>query len=410
MTTVWRDRSLAGLLTAELVSLTGSAMTYVALPWFVAVTTHSAARTSWVLAAEMAPMAIFGIPAGSLVARLGAKRTMLLCDFARAPLLTVIPILWWTGHLRFAWVLAATFAVGAFSAPYFTSSRLVVPEVAGEDERAVAGVNAILSGANQLTQIAGPVLAGVLIAATQPAVVLCIDAGTYAFSFLTILGAVRVGKRVEQTGESRGVLAGLRFLVRDPLLGPLLVAACALNFVATGVVIGVQWLAVSSYHENAHALGFLFGALGVGALAGALAAQTLTQKVQLEKLSAAAILAMPLPLFLLGISMPWAAAVAVLALFGFFLPLVNAPIIGILTVRTPAALRPKVMSAVMTVATLAGPLGFLAAGQLLHRLAVTTVFLLVAGGLLACGVAFAGVLLRRREAPPAPGPSVPEPA
>jgi hypothetical protein len=36
-----RNRSLAAVLVAELVSLTGSAMTYVALPWFVLVTTGS---------------------------------------------------------------------------------------------------------------------------------------------------------------------------------------------------------------------------------------------------------------------------------------------------------------------------------------------------------------------------------
>jgi MFS family permease len=406
--TIWRDRSLLGLVAAELVSLTGSSMTFVALPWFVFVTTGSAARTGWVLAAEMAPMAIFGIPAGSLVARLGAKRTMLLCDAARAPLMTTIPVLYWTHHLSFAAVLAATFAVGCFSAPYFTSSRLVVPEVAGEDERAVAGVSAILAGANQLTQIAGPVLAGLLIAATTPAAVLCVDGGTYAFSFLIILAAVRVGGRVEPTEASRGLLAGLRFLAGDSLLGPLLLAACAINFVAQGLIIGVQGLAYVSYDRNAHALGFLFGGFGAGALLGALAAQQLTRRIALTKLSALAILGMPWPIFLLGISMPWPAAAVVIAAFGFFTPLTNAPIVGILTVRTPPALRPKVMSAVMTVATLAGPLGFVAAGQLLERVAVTTLFLVVAAGLLAAALVFAGVLLRNGDAPPAP--SVPEPA
>lgn len=398
---IWRNRSLLGLLAAELVSLTGTAMTFVALPWFVAVTTGSAARMGWVLAAEMAPVAVFGIPAGTVIARLGAKRTMILCDAARAPLMTVIPVLWWTGHLSFAALLAATFAVGSFSAPYFTSSRLVLPEVAGEDEGAVAGLGAALSGANQLTQIAGPVLAGVLIAATSPAVALCVDAGTYAFSFLTIGLVVRAGRRVEQTEQSRGVLAGLRFLMRDPLLGPMLVVACAINFVAQGMIVGVQWLAYSSYHENAHAVGVLFSGFGAGALVGALAAQQLTQKVDLPWLSALAIVGMPLPLFLLVVAMPWPAATVVLAAVGFFLPIVNAPVLGMLTVRTPPDLRPKAMTAVMTVATLAGPFGFLAAGESLRWISVGALFLVVASGLLALGVVFAGVVRRngRSEAP-----------
>lgn len=405
---IWRDRSLLGLLTAELVSLTGSAMTFVALPWFVAVTTGSAAKMGWVLAAEMAPVAILGIPAGSVIARLGAKRTMLVCDAARAPLMTAIPVLHWTGHLSFPAMLAATFAIGSFAAPYFSSSRLVIPEVAGEDERAVAGVGAILGGASQLTQIVGPVLAGVLIAATSPAVVLCVDAGTYAVSFLTIGLVVRAGRRVAQTGRSRGMLAGLRFLLGDGLLGPMLLAACAINFVAQGLIIGVQWLVIGRYDQNAHVLGFLFGGFGVGALAGAVVAQQLTQKVELVKLCAIGVVALPLPIFLLATGLPWQAAMIVIGGIGFFQPIVNAPILGILTVRTPAALRPKVMTAVMTVASLAGPFGFVAASQALQRwISVETLFLVVAVALLAGGLVFAHVLLRHGRSA---DPSVPVPA
>jgi MFS family permease len=404
---IWRDRSLVGLLTAELVSLTGSAMTFVALPWFVAVTTGSAAKMGWVLAAEIAPVAVFGIPAGTLIARLGAKRTMLVCDAARAPLMMIIPILDWTGHLTFPAMLGATFAVGCFAAPYFSSSRLVIPEVAGEDERAVASVGAILAGATQVTLIVGPVLAGVLIAATSPATVLCVDAATYAFSFLTIALLVRVGRRVEQTPQSRGVLAGLRFLLGDGLLGPMLIAACAINFVAQGLIIGVQWLAYDSYDRSAHVLGLIFGGFGVGALAGALVAQQLTQKVELTKLSALGVVCLPLPIFLLATPVPWQAAVVVAGAIGFFQPLTNAPIVGILTIRTPPDLRPKVMAAVMTVASLAGPLGFLAAGEALRWISVQTLFLVVAAALLTGGLVFARILLRKGRTP---APTVPVPA
>lgn len=389
-----RDRSLLGLVAAELVSLTGSAMTFVALPWFVLATTGSTAKMGWVLAAEMLPVAIFGIPAGTLIARLGGKRTMLLSDAARGPLLLVIPILHHSGHLSFAALLGTTFAIGVFAAPYFASSRLVVPEVAGEDEQAVASVNAVLSGANQITQLAGPVLAGLLIAATSPATVLVVDGCTYVFSFLTIALVVRAGKRVEATDRSKGVLAGLRFLMADSLLGPLMIAACVINFVAQGIVLGVQWLAYSRFDADAHVLGFLFGAFGVGALLGAIVAQQATQKVDLLKLAAVAIVAMPLPLFLLAPSLPWGAAMVVVAGFAFFTPLVNAPVIGMLTVRTPAELRPKVMTAVMTVATMAGPFGFIAAGYALRHVALGPFFVALSSLLALGGLGMAAILLR----------------
>ena len=393
-----RNRSLLGLVSAELVSLTGSAMTFVALPWFVLATTGSTAKMGWVLAAEMLPIAIFGIPAGTLIAKIGAKKTMLISDAARGPLLLVIPILHHSGHLSFGALLATTFAIGVFAAPYYASSRLIVPEVAGEDEHAVASVNAVLSGAGQLTQLVGPVLAGVLIAATTPATVLVVDGCTYVFSFVVISTVVRAGRRVEATERSRGVLAGVKFLMHDSLLGPILIAACVINFVAQGIILGIQGIAYFRYDADAHVLGYLFGAFGVGALLGAIAAQRLAASADLLKLAAFAIVAMPLPLFLLSVSMPWALAIVVVGTFAFFSPLVNAPILGVLTVRTPQELRPKVMTAVMTVATIAGPLGFLAAGFALRYVSLSTLFLVLPALLTLGGLVFAAVLLRQRAA------------
>lgn len=392
-----KNRSLIGLVSAELVSLTGSSMTFVALPFFVLVTTGSTAKMGWVLAAEMLPIAIFGIPAGTVIAKLGAKKTMLISDAARGPLMLVIPILHHYGDLSFPALLGTTFAIGIFAAPYFASSRLIVPEVAGEDEQAVASVNAVLSGANQVTQLAGPVLAGVLIGLFTPGTVLVVDGCTYIFSFLVILIVVRAGKRVEAAAQQKGVFAGLKFLLGDSLLGPMVIAACVINFVAQGIVLGVQAIDYFRYNASGHVVGILFAGFGIGALAGAIVAQQLTQKVPLLKLAAVAIVAMPLPLFLLSPTTPWPVATLIIAGFAFFTPLVNAPVIGILTVRTPAELRPKVMTAVMTVATMAGPFGFIAAGYLLRHVSLGSFFIGLPALLMLGGLAFAGVLLRQQR-------------
>jgi MFS family permease len=397
---MYGNRSLLGLVTAELVSLTGSAMTFVALPWFVLATTGSTAKMGWVLAAEMLPIAIFGIPAGTVISKLGGKKTMLISDAARGPLMLVIPILHSTGHLSFAALLATTFAIGVFAAPYMASSRLIIPEVTGEDEQAVASVGAVLSGANQLTQLAGPVIAGLLIAATTPSTVLVVDGCTYLFSFLVILTVVRAGKRVEAAARQKGLFSGVKFLLADSLLGPIAIAACAINFVAQGIVLGVQGIAYFRYDANAHVLGYLFAGFGVGALAGAIVAQQAAQKVPLLKLAAVGIVALPLPLFLLSPTTSWPVAVLILAAFAFFVPLVNAPVVGILTIRTPAELRPKVLTAFMTLATMAGPFGFIAAGYALRHATLGSFFIVLPALLTLGGLFFAAVLLRHRDDAP----------
>ena len=68
-------------------------MTFLALPWFVLETTGSPTRMNIVLAVEMLPVALLGIPSGTVVTRLGARNTMLVGDLCRAPILLSIPVL-----------------------------------------------------------------------------------------------------------------------------------------------------------------------------------------------------------------------------------------------------------------------------------------------------------------------------
>jgi MFS family permease len=107
-----RQRSLVALLSAEVISTTGAQMTWLALPWFVIITTHSATQTTYVVAGEVIGLALLGLPGGRLLGRLGARRTMMLCDGARAPLMTVIPVLHWSGGLSFPVLVAVASAWG----------------------------------------------------------------------------------------------------------------------------------------------------------------------------------------------------------------------------------------------------------------------------------------------------------
>src|SRR4051812_32680345 len=84
---------MRAIVIARFVSLTGTNMTTVALPWFVLATTGSTVKMGLVLACQTLPAFVLGIPGGSVVAALGARRSLILGDSLRAPLLAAIPIL-----------------------------------------------------------------------------------------------------------------------------------------------------------------------------------------------------------------------------------------------------------------------------------------------------------------------------
>jgi MFS family permease len=391
-----RQPGLGALLLAEVVSSFGSQMTFLALPWFVLVITGSPARMGVVLAAELLPIAVLGIPSGAVAAKLGARQTMLICDLARAPLMMAIPLLYAAGALSFPLLLVLVVVMGCFIAPYFASQRVALPELVGDDEQTVAEANAILEGAQQFTRLLGPVVAGVLIVAIGAPNVLYVDAATFLASFTLLATFVPRRPPLAPTQESGGLLAGLRYILRDALLGPMMITVVVGNMVYQALFASLPVLAYQEFGRRPWIAGVFIGASGAGALVGSVVAMKVIRRFEPLKLASVAIVADTLPLFLLALPLPWWGIVVALFAGAVGQPLVNAPLLGILTTKPPEAIRPKVMTAVLTFATVAGPVGLLAVGPLLQAYGPRTVFVAIAAGALGSALFFVAVVARYR--------------
>ena len=157
------QRSIFAVLTSEIISSLGSQMTSLALPWFVLTTTGSTTKMGIVLAAELLPIAMLGIPSGVVVSRLGARRTMLVSDAARVPLMAAIPLLHAAGMLSFGLLLVLVFAIGV-SSPVLLRPAARVARAGREDPQTLTQANAVVEAGSRLTILLGPIVAGVLIA------------------------------------------------------------------------------------------------------------------------------------------------------------------------------------------------------------------------------------------------------
>jgi MFS family permease len=393
-----RAPGLRPLLFAQVVSSLGSQMTFLALPWFVLVTTGSVTRMGIVLAVELLPVAILGIPSGTVVAKLGARRTLLACDAARAPVMLAIPLLHSAGLLSFPLLLVCVALIGVFIAPSFSAQRLILPDLVGEDERAVTRANAIMEGVQRLTSLLGPATAGVLISLLGATNVLYLDAATFAFSFFVLRFFVPHREPAAVSEESRGVLAGVKFIVRDRLLATLGVTSLFLNGFGQMLTAALPVLAFQQFDESSRVAGAFFAAFGAGAVLGSLIAVRLVHRFDPIRLGAVSLVALTLPIWILPLGLPALGVMAALFVSSLFGPLVNAPLIGVITMRTPEALRPKVMTAVLTFAMLAGPVGLLVVGPLLAGVGVYKVFLVVAAGQSLAALMFALAAFRAPRA------------
>ncbi len=224
-----------------------------------------------------------------------------------------------------------------------------------------------------------------------------VDAGTYVASFLIVKVLVPHRRRVSAPGESGGLLDGLRFLVRDRLLGPMIASVIVANMAGPALSVGLLALAYRDYGQSSRVAGVLVAATSAGAILGVIAAMRLLTRVAPFTLATVAFVGGVLPLWALTVKAPVAVLVVALAVFGASTPLINAPVLGALTMRTPEALRAKVMAAVITVATLAGPLGATAAGPLIGAIGTRAVLGLVAGAMTLSALAFAAVVIARQH-------------
>jgi MFS family permease len=400
-TSVLRSTALRALLTAEVISTTGAQMTWVALPWFVLLTTGSATRMSVVMAAEAIGLAAVGFPSGRLLNRIGARRTMLLCDGFRGPLMLVIPVLHWADVLSFGVLISVAFALGALSAPYFAANRMILPELLGEDETVVSQANALFQGATRITLLLGPVTAGVLIGVIGAPSVLVVDAATYVVAVLLVGLFVPATKPVVADGEDRGVLAGLRWVSREPLIRTWRFCIIVGDIAWQAIFVAIPVLVVARYDSDPRVVGALFAAFGVGAVLGNTVAFRLVRQVDGLRLIARVALAQALPIWLLVLHLPAVAAVGVLFASGLANGLINPSLHAIVTLRIPPALRGTVMTSLMTLYALAMPIGILGAGPLLDAFGVDPVFAAAAAvqTLTMAGVAVAAQRARAAERP-----------
>ena len=391
-----RDRRILALLCAETVSTSGSEMTWLALPWFVLTTTGSPTRMGFVVAAGVAGAALFGLPGGAVLARLGARRTMLIADACRAPLALAVPVLHWTGGLSYPLLLGLVFAQSAFFGPYFAAQRVVVPELLGEDEEVVGRANALLQGATRITLVLGPGVAGVLIGVIGAANVLVIDAVSFAVSFLLVATFLPRTRPVEQDESGGGLFAGLAYIRRDPLLrawGSMMIVVDASWLV---LFAAVPVLVFEEYGRHAAIAGWLIGAFGAGALLGNVVAYRTLRRVDSLTWASVGLLVEALPLWLLPLPLPAVAIGAALFTGGLVNGLVNPALHSIVTLRPPAAIRGKVMSALLTLSQVGGPLALLAAGPALGAFGARPVFAVVAAVQTLARIAAGTVGLRLR--------------
>ncbi|RMB85435.1 MFS transporter [Streptomyces shenzhenensis] len=375
------------------VSLTGTRISVVALPWFVLVTTGSATRTGLVAFCEMTPYVLVKAFTGPLVDRIGPRAVSWTTDLASATAAAAVPLLHALHLLSFPPLLALVALIGAARGPGDLTKEVMVLEAAERGRMPLERATGLAGVTERLASTVGLAVGGSLVALVGPLTGLAVNAGCFALGSVIIglalprgMGhaTVEASSQADETGPGywRRFGEGFTFLRGEPLLLTVIVTVGIINLLdaaITAVLIPV-WARESG--NGPTAIGLMGSVMGAAAVAGSLIAAAAAHRLRRRMVVLTGLLLAGAPRFLvLAFDAPLGAVLAVFAVSGFGAGFVN-PVLGaVLFERVPRRMLGRVNALGDSLAWAGIPLGGLLAGAAVAAVGLAPV-------LLVCGAAY----------------------
>jgi len=354
----------------QLVSLVGTAMTRFALLIWTYQQSGNATSLALLGFFSFAPYVLISPVAGVWIDRLNRRWVMLATDLG-AGLMTVLMLgLYLTGHLEIWHLFLASALTGAFEAfqipAYSAATTLLIPK------KHYARASGLRSMADSGAQIAGPFLAGTLLAFIDIGGVMLIDVATFIIAMLTLL-AVRIPSLPSVTAQEstqsttwQELKFGFSYIFqRRGLLGLLLIFL-SINFIAALTYFAVlPPLILARTGGDELALASVQATMGVGGVLGGLLLSVWGgPKRQIHGVLAAAAISFLAGdiLFAVGRSVPVWIVGGFLA--AFFVPFIIGANRAIWQAKVAPAIQGRVFSVQSMLQTALMPLGYLMAGPL----------------------------------------------
>jgi MFS family permease len=266
-----RHRNFRLFFGGQTISLIGTWMTRIATSWLVYRLTHSALLLGTVSFAGQIPTFIFAPFAGVWVDRLDRRQVLVWTQTLAMLQSFALAGLTFSHTITIQWILGLSILQGIINAFDMPGRQAFMMQMVG-DRADLGNAIAINSSMVNVARLIGPSLAGMLIAVTSEAWCFLIDGISYIAVIASLLmmridvPAVRrvVASTLTEIKEGWSYVSG--FLpIRTILLLFAVVSLMGMPFVVLMPVFAAKVL-----QGGPHTLGFLMGAMGVGALISAL--------------------------------------------------------------------------------------------------------------------------------------------
>ena len=279
---LWNNPDFMKVWLSHTISNTGNGITGIALPVIaVQVLAATPGQMSVLSALDGIVVLLFGLLAGVWVDRLRRRPVLIVTDLGRALVVASIPAAALTGmlHIGQLYVVAA---LAALLSVFFSAADVAFFPGLVEARELIEG-NSKLGISDALAEIAGPALAGALIAVITAPLSMLVD----AFSFLaSALFVARIRKpepppvvSVEQRSAWHESSEALLYVLKHPLLRVLAGSAGVFNFFGMFFATLYALYVIRILGLAPFLLGLLTAAGGVSALVGAVLTERVVRRL-----------------------------------------------------------------------------------------------------------------------------------
>jgi MFS family permease len=289
------SRDFAKFWAGQTISNLGSSFTQWAVPLLVFQLTHSAVNLGVAMAATFLPYLFFGLPLGAWMDRVDRKRAMVALDSINTVVILSIPLVAQFGHLNVWLIYAVTFIQSTIFIAFSAGEFAAIPSLVSTDDLVTA--NGRIQATFSAAQVAGPLLAGVLVAFLPLAWVMAFDAGSFGVSALSlalIRGSFNVAgdEPREATTILHDVREGLRYVLGHPVLRNISAMMALINFVNAGVFAELVLFATERLDASKFEIGGLFAAGSAGVVVTGLLAGRLRKRFSFTALAMTSLMLM----------------------------------------------------------------------------------------------------------------------
>lgn len=384
---------ISALLIANAISLLGSTLTTVAIPWFVLETTGSAGKAGLSGAFAFLPSFIAGIFGGAIVDRLGARMSAACADLVSGLAILTIPVLYHTVGLQF-WQLLILVLVGSMlDIPGITARRAMLPELAGLGQIRLERVNSLLEGNYQIAYLLGPPFAGVLIGVMGASNVLWIDAGSSLISLVALLTFIPRTMHGRARSAGGGYISdlreGLQFLWRDAVLRWISIALSVSNAFAAPFFALIFAVYAKNRFDDARYLGLMLSSFGLGALIGTALYGWIGFRTSRRVFMIIILTLSPIAYLPMFLTLPFVMMLGMFLVSGMIDGPINPMLVTVRLERIPIELRGRVFASTSAVSQLFPPMTIPLAGFMIEQFSLSTTAIIFTAGSLAIGIALA---------------------